>query len=78
LSPRAPRVSAAQTARVLERLGFTLVRQSGSHRIYRDAMGRRVTLPYHGSKTLHPKLLQSILADVGLTVEEFRRHLAGE
>jgi predicted RNA binding protein YcfA (HicA-like mRNA interferase family) len=73
MSPRLPRVSAAQAAKALEKAGFHLARQSGSHRIYRSDAGLRVTLPYHGSRILHPKVLKSILEDAKLTIEEFRR-----
>ncbi|MFQ6042747.1 MAG: type II toxin-antitoxin system HicA family toxin [Candidatus Poribacteria bacterium] len=59
--------------RVLERNGFFLTRQSGSHKIYKNAQGKRVTLPYHGKKILHPKTLKSILNDAGWTIEEFIR-----
>ncbi|MGB7544595.1 MAG: type II toxin-antitoxin system HicA family toxin [Methanothrix sp.] len=43
-----PRVSAAEAASALEKAGFFLARQSGSHRIYKNAEGRRVTVPYPG------------------------------
>ncbi|MCR4408197.1 MAG: type II toxin-antitoxin system HicA family toxin [Anaerolineae bacterium] len=75
MSPRLPRVTASQAIRVLEPLGFRLVRQSGSHKIYKNATGKRVTVPFHGGKILHPKVLKSILADADLTVEEFARLL---
>ena len=75
MNPKLPRVTAQEVIRVLERIGFRCVRQSGSHRIYRDARGRRVTVPYHAGKTLHPKVLKSILRDADLTVEEFIRLL---
>jgi len=66
-----PRVSAAEAARVLEKAGFFLARQSGSHRIYKNADGLRVTVPYHSGKELHPKILKRILRDADLTAEEF-------
>jgi predicted RNA binding protein YcfA (HicA-like mRNA interferase family) len=34
---------ARRVMRALERAGFTLVRQSGSHRVYRNADGRQLT-----------------------------------
>jgi predicted RNA binding protein YcfA (HicA-like mRNA interferase family) len=71
MTDRLPRVSAAQAARVLEKAGFFLARQSGSHRIYKNAEGLRVTVPYHSGKELHPKILKSILRDADLTTEEF-------
>jgi len=71
MTDRLPRVSAAEAARVLEKAGFFLARQSGSHRIYKNADGLRVTVPYHSGKELHPKILKSILRDADLTAEEF-------
>ena len=70
-----PRVTAAEAIKVLERTGFFLARQSGSHKIYRNEEGKRVTVPYHSGKTLHPKVLQSILRDANLTVERFKELL---
>jgi predicted RNA binding protein YcfA (HicA-like mRNA interferase family) len=71
LSARLPRVSATEVIRVLERIGFTLSRQSGSHKIYKNAEGRRVTVPFHGATILKLKTLKSILNDAGLTVDDF-------
>jgi len=73
MNPKLPRITAAEMRRVLERNGFFLTRQSGSHKIYKNAQGKRVTLPYHGKKILHPKTLKSILNDAGWTIEEFIR-----
>lgn len=69
MSQRLPRVTAAEVIRVLEKIGFVLSRQSGSHKIYKNTEGRRVTVPFHASKILNPKLLKSILNDAGLTIE---------
>jgi len=65
---RLPRVTAQEIIRVLERRGFVMVRQSGSHKIFRNPEGTRITVPYHSGKILHPKLLKSILEDAGLSV----------
>lgn len=67
--PRLPRVTSRRIIAVLEKIGFRQVRQSGSHKIYRNPVGRRVTIPFHGARTLHPKVLQSILRDADLDVE---------
>ena len=50
-------------------------RQSGTHKIYRNEEGKRVTVPCHAGKTLHPKTLQSILRDADLSVGRFRELL---
>ncbi len=70
-----PRVTAREAERAVLRLGFVLVRQSGSHRIYKNAIGQRVTIHFHGHKTLHPKVVKSIITDALITVEEFERLL---
>jgi predicted RNA binding protein YcfA (HicA-like mRNA interferase family) len=69
---RLPRLTAQEVMRVIERKGFALVRQSGSHKIFRNSEGTRITLPFHLGKILHPKLLKSILEDAGLSVDDFR------
>jgi predicted RNA binding protein YcfA (HicA-like mRNA interferase family) len=65
-----PRLTARQIAAVLEKIGFSLTRQSGSHMIYKNATGKRVTIPFHAAKILHPKLLKSILRDAEISVEK--------
>ncbi len=75
MNPRQPRVTAAQVIRVLEKRGFNLARQSGSHKIYKDASGKRVTVPFHTGEILHPKVLRNIISDAGLTNEEFTKLL---
>jgi predicted RNA binding protein YcfA (HicA-like mRNA interferase family) len=64
-----PRLTAREIIKRLESAGFFLARQSGSHRIYKDATGRRVTVPFHDAKILHPKVLKSILRDSGIILE---------
>ena len=73
--PKVPRITARQMATVLERLGFSLTRQSGSRQIYWNAADRRATLPFHVAKILHPKVLKSIMRDADLTVEDLEKLL---
>ena len=61
-----PRLTAKEIISILEKVGFAFIRQSGSHKIYKDPHGRRVTVPFHGSKILHPKVLKSILKDADI------------
>jgi predicted RNA binding protein YcfA (HicA-like mRNA interferase family) len=49
-----------------------MVRQSGSHKIFRNLEGTRITVPFHSGKILHPKLLKSILEDADLSVGDLR------
>jgi predicted RNA binding protein YcfA (HicA-like mRNA interferase family) len=61
--------------KALESVGFSFARQSGSHKIYKNQEGKRVTVAYHAGKILHPKVLKSILRDADLTVEQFKELL---
>jgi predicted RNA binding protein YcfA (HicA-like mRNA interferase family) len=73
--PKLPRLTAREIIAVLEKSGFTLSRQSGSHMIYKNASGKRTTVPFHGPKTLHPKVVKSILREVGLSIEDLEKLL---
>ena len=72
MTGKLPRVTAAEAIKALEKAGFFLARQSGSHRIYKNQEGRRSTVPYHAGKILHPKVIRSILRDADLTIERFQ------
>lgn len=72
MSEKLPRVTAGEIVKVLERCGFVLTRQSGSHRIYKNEDGARATVPFHAGKILHPKILKSIMHESGLSPEELR------
>lgn len=49
-----PRLAAKEIIAVLEKIGFIFSRQSGSHKIYKNPEGKRVTVPFHANKILHP------------------------
>jgi predicted RNA binding protein YcfA (HicA-like mRNA interferase family) len=72
MTEKLPRVTAGDTIRALERAGFFLARQSGSHKIYKNNQGKRVTISFHTGKILHPKILTSILRDAEITIERFK------
>ena len=75
MSERLPRVTAREIIRVLERRGFALARSSGSHHIFKNEAGKRATVPVHAGRTLHPRILQSILRDADISVEELKKEL---
>lgn len=72
MSEKLPRVTASEMIKVVEKLGFHFSRQSGSHKIYKNNEGKRVTIAYHSGKILHPKIVKSILNDAGLNVDDFK------
>ena len=70
MSPKLPRITAEKIIKVLEKRGFVCVRQSGSHKIFKNKEGKRVTVSYHSKKILHPKILKSILRDADMTIDD--------
>ena len=59
---------------ILLKLGFTEVRQRGSHKQFRDSSGRCTTVPVHQGRDISPILLRQIAKDIGLAVDEFLSH----
>lgn len=56
-----------EVMKLLRKDGWTVVRQRGSHRQLQDATkAGTVTVAGKPSKTLHPKVLKSILQQAGL------------
>lgn len=46
---------------MLLKAGFHLERTTGSHRIYMKDQWRQV-VPFHGKKSLHPKIIKQVLS----------------
>ena len=71
--PRLPHVSGAEAVRVLERLGFVVLRQKGSHIIMRrGSMG--CVVPNH--REIKTGTLGGVLKQAGVSVEEFLQALS--
>jgi predicted RNA binding protein YcfA (HicA-like mRNA interferase family) len=66
--PKIPARKPKEIARALERAGFHLVRQRGSHAQYKKG-NLLVTLPMHKGD-LNPATLRSILRQAKMTTEE--------
>jgi predicted RNA binding protein YcfA (HicA-like mRNA interferase family) len=61
-------VSGAEASAALQRLGFVVARQAGSH-VRMTRGDRRVTVPMH--RNIAPQTLQSILRQAGVTLDDF-------
>jgi predicted RNA binding protein YcfA (HicA-like mRNA interferase family) len=68
-----PIISSYRFDKILQRMGFVLIRQRGSHRIYRHSDGRQTIVPFHKGEDLSKGLLKSILNDIDLPVSEFHK-----
>ena len=70
MSPELPVVSGREAVRALERAGFRVRRQTGSHLILkRDEPFAQVTVPNH--RVLDRGTLRAIIRQAGLSVTEF-------
>ena len=70
--PKLPRVSGAEAVRALERLGFSVARQRGSHIVMRrDANG--CVVPNH--RELKTGTLAGVLKQAGVSAEDFMKVL---
>jgi predicted RNA binding protein YcfA (HicA-like mRNA interferase family) len=70
--PNLPALTARSVIRALKRAGFVEDRQKGSHLVmFHPETHARTVIPVHGGKTLKKPLLRAIIADTGLSVEEF-------
>ena len=65
-----PVLKPREVVALLEALGFSELRQRGSHKQFRHPDGRCTTVPFHAGRDVSPILLRQILKDIGLTVEE--------
>ena len=69
-----PQLTAKELVKILEKLGFSTLRQSGSHIFLRHKDGRTTIVPNHPGDKLDRGLLNKILRkDIGISREEFER-----
>jgi predicted RNA binding protein YcfA (HicA-like mRNA interferase family) len=66
--PSLPRISGAQTIRALEKLGFVVTRQRGSHIVLRRGASGCV-VPNH--RELKTGTLAGVLKQAGISAEQF-------
>jgi len=58
--PKLPQLTPSEAESMLLRAGFEWIRSKGSHRIYMKG-NRRVVVPFHTGKVLHPKIVKQVL-----------------
>jgi len=70
--PPLPVLKALQLLRALERAGFGVSLQRGSHIRLRHADGRVVTIPFHAGQDIGRGLLRKVLRDAELSPQELQ------
>jgi predicted RNA binding protein YcfA (HicA-like mRNA interferase family) len=68
--PKLPALTGDAVINALEKVGFQVLRQKGSHVRMQHEDGRVVTIPVHVGKNIGKGLLRKILRDAELTREE--------
>lgn len=69
--PKLPSVKPKEVIRILNKLGFVEVRQTGSHKHFKKPEGGKlVTVAFH-NKDIKQVTLRSIIIQANLTIEEF-------
>jgi predicted RNA binding protein YcfA (HicA-like mRNA interferase family) len=68
---RLPVISGKEAARRLEKTGFVLVRQSGSHMILRRQKPPKMTVSIPDHKELKKGTLKNILRQIDLSADAF-------
>jgi len=68
--PKMPILKSQELARALNKLGFILHHQVGSHAQFKHLDGRRTTISIHSGKDVPIGTLKSILRDIEISVEE--------
>jgi predicted RNA binding protein YcfA (HicA-like mRNA interferase family) len=67
ITPLAPQ----KLIRALEKAGFAVIRQKGSHIFMEHPDGRTSVIPYHAGEELGIGLIRKIMKDACMTREEF-------
>ena len=71
-----PLISAKELIKVLEKVGFKIIRQKGSHIFLRHNNGKTTVIPDHPGEKLDRGLLNKILKkDIQISREDFEKLL---
>ena len=64
--PKLPGLTPQEAESMLLKAGYEFIRSKGSHRIYMKGI-KRVVVPYHSGKVLHPKIVKQIVKAIETT-----------
>lgn len=71
--PKLSPVNAKELIKILQKLGFEIVHQKGSHVRLKHTNGRRTSVPVHSGEKVGVGLLLKILRDCNITRKEFEK-----
>ena len=74
--PKLKPLKALQLIKILNKFGFVVIRQKGSHVFLRHSDGRLTVVPVRSGEEIDRGLLSKIIKkDLGISIEEFMRNL---
>ena len=68
-----PIVNAREMEKILIKLGFTKLRQKGSHAYFSHPDGKSTVIPMHKGEDLGRGIIRSILNDIEISREEYEQ-----
>jgi predicted RNA binding protein YcfA (HicA-like mRNA interferase family) len=68
--PKIPPISPNKLIKILEKEGFKIIRQKGSHVIMINNKKNRIVIPVHPGKAIKPGLTRAILREAGINREK--------
>ena len=71
MNGKLPLLSAKELIKILNKLGFEVIRQKGSHVYLKHKDGRSTVVPLHSGKEIGRGLLKRILNEIDLSREYF-------
>lgn len=71
--PKLSPIKAVKLLKFLSDLGFSKIRQRGSHAVVKHKDGRETVVPIHQAEEIGVGLLRKILRDINLSPEEFNK-----
>jgi predicted RNA binding protein YcfA (HicA-like mRNA interferase family) len=73
--PKIPPIGPNKLVKILEKEGFKVIRQKGSHVIMINSKKNRIVIPVHPGKDIKPGLIRAILREAGISREKFLKLL---
>jgi len=71
---RLPLLSARELISILIKMGFTEIRQHGSHKYFTHPDGRATVVPVHSGRDIGRGLLKKILNEIEVSRDDFLKY----
>ncbi len=71
MNGKLPLLDAKELIKILNRMGFEIIRQKGSHIYMKHKDGRATIVPMHAGRDIGRGLLKRVLNEIDVSREEF-------